>query len=859
MKTRILQSIDFERVNTLLEGFNQSTGFVTAILDLDGNILSKSGWRTICTEFHRINPETAGRCTISDTVLAGEMKKGEKFHCYKCLNGLVDVAVPIIIKGEHIANLFSGQFFFEKPDRSFFIEQAGKYGFSESGYLAALEAVPVIAEEKVKAIMEFLLNMTQLISDITYQSLDLSKLNKTLHNSYDLLKNLSEQVPGVIYQYRLYPDGRSAFPYSSPGMFQIYEVTSDEVREDASPVFTRIHPDDYDYIVETITESAKNQTEYHSEFRVILPSQGERWRLCNAKPELLEDGSTLWHGIIMDITDRIQQQQDLISAKEKIEKNEEKFRKAFNTNPEAITITSVATGTYVSVNNGFVKMFEYAEAEALGHSSKALNIWNDYADRDYFIDTLKKSGIIENYETKFRTKSGKIVDGILSSAVIELENAPHILSITRDISYRKRVENELRESKEQLHFAFEGSNDGLWDVNMKTGSVYLSSRGCEILGYRPDEMEEVARVWSDLVHPADMPLTNMHLQAHLDGKNPVFEVEQRLRTKSGGWKWILSRGKVVSRDPDGVPLRMTGTHTDISERVAIQEALISKNRELEASEEQLRVSNEELTTTYDAIKVSSLELEKAKEKAEENNRLKTAFLQNMSHEIRTPMNAIMGFSELLAENFDNKPILEKYSDIICRRCNDLLVIIDDILDIAKIESGQASLKIESCHVDALFTDLKNLFTAHQARLNKQHIQLVLQPRTEPGMVFYTDAVKLKQILINLIGNAFKYTSDGLIEAGYHVEKGHLIFFVSDTGIGIPAEKQQLIFERFIQIEPAANRLYGGNGLGLSIVKGLVELLGGKIWLKSEVNKGSVFYVSLPILAAEPHPTSPGNN
>jgi len=150
MKTIILEQIDFEKVNALLEGFNKSTGFVTAILDLDGNVLSKSGWRQICTEFHRVNPETSKRCTISDTVLAGKIAAGEKYHFYKCLNGLVDVAVPIVIRGEHIANLFSGQFFFEEPDSNFFDKQAQKYGFDKSVYLKALGDVPVVSEEKVK-------------------------------------------------------------------------------------------------------------------------------------------------------------------------------------------------------------------------------------------------------------------------------------------------------------------------------------------------------------------------------------------------------------------------------------------------------------------------------------------------------------------------------------------------------------------------------------------------------------------------------------------------------------------------------------------------------------------------------------
>nr|WP_319393357.1 PocR ligand-binding domain-containing protein [uncultured Desulfobacter sp.] len=174
---KILNSIDFKRVNSLLEGFNQTTGFVTAILDLNGNILSKSGWRQICTDFHRIHPETAKKCKISDTVLANKMSRGEKYHFYECLNGLVDVAVPIVIKGEHVANLFSGQFFFKKPDPAFFKAQAAEYGFDENAYLGAFEKVPVVSKKKVKAAMGFLLDMTEMISEITFQRLEQVELN----------------------------------------------------------------------------------------------------------------------------------------------------------------------------------------------------------------------------------------------------------------------------------------------------------------------------------------------------------------------------------------------------------------------------------------------------------------------------------------------------------------------------------------------------------------------------------------------------------------------------------------------------------------------------------------------------------
>ena len=192
MKTNILDLIDFEKVDILLEGFNKSTGFVTAILDLDGKVLSKSGWRQMCTHFHRINPETLKKCIVSDTILANKMAEGEKYHFYKCLNGLVDVAVPIVINEEHVANLFSGQFFFEEPDLVFFKKQAEKYGFDEKKYLDSLEKVPVVSTEKVKTAMDFLLNMTLLISDLAFQKLELLELNTTIRSSEERQRMILE-------------------------------------------------------------------------------------------------------------------------------------------------------------------------------------------------------------------------------------------------------------------------------------------------------------------------------------------------------------------------------------------------------------------------------------------------------------------------------------------------------------------------------------------------------------------------------------------------------------------------------------------------------------------------------------------
>jgi signal transduction histidine kinase/CheY-like chemotaxis protein len=256
-----------------------------------------------------------------------------------------------------------------------------------------------------------------------------------------------------------------------------------------------------------------------------------------------------------------------------------------------------------------------------------------------------------------------------------------------------------------------------------------------------------------------------------------------------------------------------------------------------------------LVTLVDITERKKVETDllEAREKAEENDRLKTAFLQNMSHEIRSPLNAIMGFSELLVENYNNKPKLEQFSGIIRQRCNDLLDIITDLLDIAKIDSGQLSIHMEEFDLQVLFAEIMSFFTEQQKRLGKQNINFSLQTFCEPSEAgIITDKGKLKQIFINLIGNAFKFTDIGTIEGGCKFDANHhLIFYVSDTGIGIPTDKQKVVFERFMQLKQGTNHVGGGTGLGLSIVKGLVSLLGGEIWLESEPGKGSTFTFTFP--------------
>jgi signal transduction histidine kinase len=244
------------------------------------------------------------------------------------------------------------------------------------------------------------------------------------------------------------------------------------------------------------------------------------------------------------------------------------------------------------------------------------------------------------------------------------------------------------------------------------------------------------------------------------------------------------------------------------------------------------------------LKRESLDLLSAKQKAEESDRLKSAFLANMSHEVRTPLNSIIGFTELLADPYFEEEQKSEFIQHIVSNGNTLLSVISDIMDISKLESGEITIRKSQINAQEFISGIKEQF-ALQTEAKNLELKLTI-PDTYDEIIVFADIERLKQIFNNLIGNAIKFTANGSIEIGYQPKGKMVEFYVRDTGIGIPAEYHDKIFERFRQVEGETMRKFGGNGLGLAISKNLVELMGGKIWIESKVGEGSVFYFTMPM-------------
>lgn len=237
------------------------------------------------------------------------------------------------------------------------------------------------------------------------------------------------------------------------------------------------------------------------------------------------------------------------------------------------------------------------------------------------------------------------------------------------------------------------------------------------------------------------------------------------------------------------------------------------------------------------------ELIRAKEQAEESDRLKSTFLANMSHEIRTPLNSIIGFSDLLADEDFDKEQRNQFTRMINESGHNLLAIINDIMDISKIEAGQLQLRKQLFSVHGLLGSIQE---EYNFKAKAKGLDLRLSPANPATEIFIeSDEGRLRQILVNLVSNSIKFTMNGFVEIGFSVTGAFIEFYVKDTGIGIKPESHKKIFERFHQIESAYTRKFGGNGLGLPISKSLVELLGGTIWMESEKGCGSTFYFTVP--------------
>ena len=391
-------------------------------------------------------------------------------------------------------------------------------------------------------------------------------------------------------------------------------------------------------------------------------------------------------------------------------------------------------------------------------------------------------------------------------------------------SKRSAAEIALTEREEIFRLAVEGTQDGVFDWNIKRDEVYFSDQYIAMLGYEPEEFSGTFDDFLDKLHPEEKDNVMEYVDLYLEGQLSEYSNTFRMKHKSGRWIWINARGKLV-KDKFGKAIRMVGAHTDVS-----------------------------------AAKEYELRWQESKNKAEEANRAKSDFLAHMSHEIRTPLTVISGVAEVLDKDKDSMG--EKHRSLVrvlYSSAATLKDIISFVLDFSKIESGEMELEEEVFDLRQAF---EHLISIKSVKAAEKNLEFTFDFESVKNLQFYGDSVRLRQILLNLIGNAIKFTDKGYVRVTAKTRKKDgvsvLLVKVEDTGIGIKKEHIGIIFERFKQADSSVSRRFGGTGLGLPISRRLANLMGGDIQVESKPGKGSTFSLILPLRVPEEFEVSDAN-
>ncbi len=567
-------------------------------------------------------------------------------------------------------------------------------------------------------------------------------------------------------------------------------------------------------------------------------------------------------GISRDITNRKLMEDTII-------RNEEHFRSLLQYSSDAITILD-KSGKIILESSLRNRISDFMIDEVIGKSYEEILHPEDVKIfRESLESIMDKPGSQTKceYRSLHKNKKWIYVESIFSNHV----NNPSIQGIvvnTRDISDRKMAELKERVYHDNLIFL---SNSALELLGLSNRDEILNFIGKKLHSFLEDSIIIVSTYLEDekCFQIKKMEGLTQHLAAITEslGLNPVGLCYGHdylpKNMENFGNVTILTEG-LGQIDLDNIK------HTDIKKA---EKALnVNKAYNISMARDNKLLGNITILTLNKniikfkhiietfvhqisvALHRSQLEYEllQAKTKAEESDQLKTAFLANMSHEIRTPMNGILGFAEMLNDEFLSDGNRKKYVEIINNNGKMLMSLIDDIIDFAKIEAGQIKILNQEFSLNSLLTQVQASFLSESLRKDKTEVKLRIKKFFPNETCFIqSDPNRLRQILTNLVGNSLKFTKEGYIEFGYEEPKeGKIEFFVKDTGIGIPEDKIGLIFERFVQADYSRSRKYSGSGLGLAISKGFVELLGGKMWVESKINEGSMFHFSIPFIPSK---------
>ncbi len=530
--------------------------------------------------------------------------------------------------------------------------------------------------------------------------------------------------------------------------------------------------------------------------------------------------------LLETIAERVWLTIEKLRNEDALRESEERFAKAFNSSPLAVSITSLATGKLIEVNETFVNLTGYSREEAIGRTTDELGLWEKPRDRAAELSAVKRDGKIRNREYTFRLRTGGELVGLLSAELLELGGEPCALTVIQDITDRKQAEENLKHQKTLLEALTETVLDGILIVSPEGKMLHFNQHFLDIWDFPAEVVEsqsdERALEW------AANQTTNP--QAFLERVGNVYDQpDHEVREEV-----LMRDGRVYERF--GAPvlsgetrLGWVWTFRDITER-----------KEIEAEREQLLVIEQQ-----------------ARQIAEDANFAKDEFIALVSHELRSPLNAMLGWTRILQEQKTDEKTKNYALDVIVRNARSQSRLIEDLLDIARLGKGKLRLEMSPIELEPIINAAIEIIEP-----TAEIKQIKISRTLDRAANFITgDTDRLRQVFENLLANAVKFTPEGgSVEVRLTREKNAAKIIIKDTGQGISAEFLPQIFERFKQADPSATRRHGGLGIGLSLARDLVELHGGAILAESAGDgEGSTFTVSLPARMVVPIADNSINN
>jgi len=495
-----------------------------------------------------------------------------------------------------------------------------------------------------------------------------------------------------------------------------------------------------------------------------------------------------------------------ISERKKSEVQLRMQNAAFESFALAMIITD-SNGSIQWANPAFSELTGYQTDEVIGQNPSLLHSWKQDKNFHSLMRQTIESGKIWRGELENKRKDGSTYyeEETITPVFNEKGEILNFIAIKIDITHRKAIEEALRLSEQRWQFALEGSGDGIWDWNVATNEVFYSKQWKAMLGYDNNEISNSINEWTSRIHPDDRESSVGDLEKHFNGENEIYVSEHRMLCKDGSYKWILDRGKTIEWLNKGKPLRVIGTHTDITQRKTLEETL-----------------------------------KKGIEKERELNDLKSRFVSTASHEFRTPLASILIISDSLIAYWNKMEESQITSrlDKIKEQILHLSKIVNDVLQLSKIQEGKIELNTEKIDIVSLVEGIIESFDVDNQLQNKIKLECF-----EKVIMVFLDTRLIQQVLTNLISNAIKYSPENP-EIIVRIEKKHseILIGIHDNGIGIPYEEQKHLFTPFYR---AANtKVIPGNGLGLNIVREAIRLMGGEVTFHSVQDKGSSFFVHL---------------